>query len=72
MPILRGQLEPILDNLDRTCIYADNIAINGGLQQSVRFALGEYLHLGDAEGQKATVRIVAIVGRAALAQYRRV
>ena len=70
LPILKGRLNPILDNHGRTYLYADNIAINDGLQQPARFAFGEDLHLGDAEGQDATVRIVAIVGRAALVQYR--
>ena len=72
VPVLRGRLNPILDNLDRSCIYADNIAINGGLQQPVHFEFGEELRLSDAEGQDALVRIVSIVGRAALVQYRRV
>ena len=61
----------ILDTHDRTNLYADNIAINGGLQQPVAFAFGEELHLCDAEGQNASVRIVSIVGRAALVQYHR-
>ena len=72
VPILRGRLNPILNDLDRTYLYADNIAINGGLEQPVHFALGEDQHLSDAEGQEAMVRIVAIVGRAALVQYRQV
>ncbi len=70
VPILRGRLNPNLDDLDRAYLYADNIAINGGLQQPARLALGEDLHVSDAEGQEAMVRIVAIVGRAALVQYR--
>ena len=70
VPILRGRLNPILDNLDRTYLYADNIAINDGLQQPAHFALGEDLHLSDADGQEATIRIVAIVGQATLVQYR--
>ena len=72
VPMLHGRLNPILDNLDRTYLRADNIAINGGLQQPVHFALGEDLSLSDAEGQDALVRIVSIVGRAALVQYCRV
>ncbi len=70
VPILKGRLNPIPDDLDHTFLYTDNIAINDGLQQPARFVLGEDLHLSDAEGQEATVRIVAIVGRAALVQYR--
>ncbi|MDE0538725.1 MAG: DUF4143 domain-containing protein [Rhodospirillales bacterium] len=71
VPVLQGRLNPILDTHDRTNLYADNIAINGGLQQPVAFAFGEELHLCDAEGQNASVRIVSIVGRAALVQYHR-
>ena len=71
VPILRGRINPILDDRDRTYLYADNIAINGGLKQPVRFVPGEDLHLGDAEGQEAKVRIIAIVGRTALVQYCR-
>ena len=69
VPVLQGRLNPILDTHDRTYLYADNIAINGGLQQPVTFAFGEELHLCDAEGQDASVRIVSIVGRAALVEY---
>ena len=70
VPVLRGRLNPILDDHNRAYFYADNIAINDGLQPSAPFALGEDLHLSDAEGREATVRVVAIVGRAALVQYR--
>jgi len=45
VPILRGRLNPIMDGRDRKYLYADNIAINGGLQQPAPFALGEPLHL---------------------------
>ena len=69
VPVLRGRLNPILDTHDRTYLYADNIAINGELQQPVSFAFGEELRLSDAEGQDAAVSIIAIIGRAALVQY---
>ncbi len=72
VPILQGRLSPILDELDRTYLYADNIAINERIQQPVEFALGEDLDLSDAEGGNASVRIVDIIGRAALVQYSRV
>ncbi|MDE0529311.1 MAG: DUF4143 domain-containing protein [Truepera sp.] len=72
VPILQGRLNPILDNLGRTYLHADNIAINGGLRQPVDFTLGEELHLADAEGREASVRIVKIVGRSVLVQYRQV
>ena len=71
VPVLQGRLNPELDTHDRTYLYADNIAINDGLRQPVAFAFGEELRLCDAEGQNASVRIVSIVGRAALVQYHR-
>ena len=41
LPGIQGRLNPILDNLDRSYLYADNVAINDGLQQPVRFNLNE-------------------------------
>ncbi len=72
LPIVSGRLNPILDNLDRSYLYADNIAINQGLQQPVNFRLNEDLALTDADGREALVRIVDIVGRSALLQYQAV
>ena len=70
LPIMSGRLNPILDSLNRTYLYADNIAINQGLQQPVQFGFNEDLHLTDANGREALVRIVDIVGRSALLQYQ--
>ena len=70
IPGLVGRLNPIRDTHDRTYLYADNIAINGGQQQPVSFQTGEDLHLADAEGNELLVRIIDILGRAALVGYR--
>ena len=70
IPGLSGRLNPIRDSQDRTYLYASNIAINGGQPQAVHFILGEELHLTDADGREALVRIVDIVGQAALVEYR--
>ena len=70
IPGLNGRLNPIRDTLDRTYLYASNIAINQGQQQPVHFMLGEDLRLTDANGVEMTVRIVEIVGRSALVEYR--
>ncbi len=71
IPILKGRLNPILDNHGRTCLYADNVSINGGkLQQPFHFKLGNELRLTDAEGRDALVRVISIVGRSSLVQYR--
>ena len=70
IPGLAGRLNPIRDRLDRTYLYASNIAINGGKPQAVHFILGEELHLTDANGREALVRIIEITGQAALLEYR--
>ena len=70
LPVIKGRLNPILDSHQRTYLYASNIAIDQGKQQPVYFALGEDLRLTDAEGGEATVRIVEMVGRSALLEYR--
>ncbi len=70
IPGLKGQLNPIRDNLDRTYLYASNIAINQGQQQPVHFSFGEDLRLIDANGVEMWGRIVHIAGRSALLEYR--
>ena len=72
LPGLKGRLNPIRDAHDRTYLYASNIAINGGKQQPVHFALGEDLRLTDADGSEASVRILDVKGRSALLEYRHV
>ena len=71
LPGLKGRLNPLRDTHDRTFLYASNIAINEGEQQPVHFLPGEDLRLTDAEGNELLVRIVDIVGRSALVEYRR-
>ena len=70
LPGLSGRLNPIRDTHDRTYLYASNIAINEGKQQPVHFMPGEDLRLTDANGRELMVRIVEIVGRSALVEYR--
>lgn len=70
LPGLSGRLNPKRDNHDRTYLYASSIAINEGKQQPVHFIPGEDLRLTDANGEELVVRIVEIVGRSALVEYR--
>ena len=70
IPGVAGRLKPVRDTHDRTYLYASNIAINQGRQQPVHFLLGEELRLTDGNGQEMFVRIVDIVGRSALLEYR--
>ena len=71
VPGLIGRLNPILDSIGRTYIYASNIAVEHGKQQPVHLALGEPLDMVDADGNRFEVTVVDIVGRSALLEYRR-
>lgn len=72
LPGLAGRLNPIRDTRDRTYLYADNIAINDGLQQPVHFSPGtEQLRLEDSDGHVLLVTVTAIEGRSSLLDYRR-
>ena len=70
LPVVKGRLNPIRDKLDRTYLYASNIAIDQGKQQPVHFVFGEDLRLTDADGREAIVCIMDVVGRSALLEYR--
>ena len=69
IPNLAGRLNPILDNLDRTYLYADNIAIAGGQQQPVDFKMGQTIQLMDALGKERHIRIIDITGRSVLMEF---
>ena len=62
LPGIQGRLSPILDSLDRTYLYADNVAIDDGKQQPVHFRLNEPVRLTDSLGARATVRFREMVG----------
>ena len=70
LPGIRGRLNPILDNLDRTYLYADNVAINDGMQQPVQFSLNEPVHLTDSMGVGATLWFREMVGSSCVFDYR--
>ena len=70
IPGIKGRLNPIRDTHDRTYLYASNVAIDNGRPQPVHFIADETLRLTDADGNEAQVRIVAVVGRSALVEYR--
>ena len=70
LPGLSGRLNPIRDALNRTYLYADNIAVNEGAPQPVHFTLGEELRLTDADGVAMRVCVQEILGRGALVEYR--
>lgn len=72
IPGLSGRLSPILDSSNRTYLYADNIAIDGGKsQQPVVFSLNVPIELEDANGVVVFATVKHIAGRVALLQYSR-
>ena len=70
LPGIQGGLYPILDNLDRSYLYANGVAINDGFQQPVRFNLNEPVRLTDSMGAKATLWFREMVGASCLFDYR--
>ncbi|WP_258240456.1 TIR domain-containing protein [Pseudidiomarina homiensis] len=69
IPGLQGRLNPILDTSNRTYLYADNIAINGGENQPATFGIDEPFELEDSNGVVMQVRVLHIQGRTSLIQY---
>lgn len=70
LPGVRGRLNPILDDLDRTYLYANNVAVNDGVQQPVYFALNEPVRLTDSLGGKATLWFREMMGSSCVFDYR--
>ena len=70
LPGVRGRLTPILDSLDRTYLYADNIAINDGVQQPVHFSLHDAVRITDSMGAEATLWFREMVGSSCVFDYR--
>lgn len=71
IPDLKGLLNPILDTSGRTCLYADNIAIDGGKPQPATFAINQPIELEDADGTVIYATIKHIAARVALVQFTR-
>ena len=70
IPGLSGSLHPIRDTHDRTCVYTRSVAISDSRREPHAFATGEELHVTDADGREMLVRILDVVGRSALVEYR--
>jgi hypothetical protein len=57
---LDGRLNPILDSENRTYLYADNIAIEGGKNQPVKFSLDQPFVVEDSLGNQFELKISSI------------
>ena len=69
IPQIRGRLNPILDNLDRTYLYASNIAVDDGKIQPVHFVLNQPVRLTDAYGKRATLWFREFIGSSCVFDY---
>lgn len=72
IPGLDGRLNPILDTSNRTYLYANNIAINGGENQPATFEIGKPITLEDRNAVTMTVVFLRIKGDSSLLQYKKV
>jgi hypothetical protein len=69
IPGLDGRLNPILDNFNRTYLYADNIGIEGGQIQPVTFSLNTPFVLEDSHGHRFSASVVLISNSSSTIQY---
>jgi len=71
LPGLKGRLNPILDTSNRTYLYADNIAINGGKKQPTTFVVDQPTELEDSDGTVMLVVVKHIAASVSLLQFMR-
>ncbi|CAN5236621.1 hypothetical protein BH09BAC4_BH09BAC4_10590 [soil metagenome] len=69
IPGLKGRLHPILDTPNRTYLYANNIAINGGQSQPATFKVNEPMDLEDCDGIIMQVTVKDIQGQSSLIEF---
>lgn len=67
---LNGRLNPILDSEKRTYLYADNIAIEGGKNQPVKFSLDQPFTVEDSLGNEFELKVSSINNDGATIEYR--
>ena len=71
LPGISGQLTTSRDEQNRSYLDAWNLTIDQGRPQPVRFVPGQELRLTDSDGWVLFVRLVGMVGRSALVEYRK-
>ncbi len=72
IPNFKGRLNPKLDRLNRTYLYADNIAIEGGGTQPFHFKVGEPFTLQDAVGKTIYLNVKAMIADSSILEYKAV
>jgi hypothetical protein len=69
VPGLEGRLNPIRDGSNRTYIYIDNTAIEGGKPQPYPFSENAPFSVQDSKGNKFTLDVVSIIARSSLIEF---
>ena len=69
IPNFTGRLNPILDASQRTYLYADNIAIEGGEAQPFYFKVSERFTIQDKDGKKIHLNIKAMIAGSSVLEY---
>ncbi|SHJ49057.1 toll/interleukin-1 receptor domain-containing protein [Aquimarina spongiae] len=69
LPMMAGKIEPILTSDKKYALYADNIAIEGGIPQPCDFELNKSLSLEDNAGNIIHLTFRFFQGRIALVDY---
>jgi hypothetical protein len=70
IPGLDGRLNPIFQSSGRFYLYADNISINNRPTQPTHLATNMVFRLEDARGTVVEARLLEIIGRSSLLEYR--
>ena len=69
IPNFTGRLNPILDASQRTYLYANNIAIEGGEAQPFYFKVDERFTIQDKDGKKVHLNIKAMIAGSSVLEY---
>lgn len=70
IPGLTGRLNPIFQSSGRFYLYASNISVNGKPDQPTHLTANAVFRLEDAQGAVVDVRLLEIIGRSSLVEYR--
>ena len=69
IPGIQGRLNPILDSIRRTYLYAENISVNNNSPQPTDFQFGGNISLEDSVGNTADIRIHRIIQNCIILDY---
>ena len=69
IPGIDGSLDVAYRDTNSYSLYANNVAVNGGVNQPVLLELNDLVDLKDCDGNEFSFRVVKILDRAVLVEY---